>query len=177
MPRKIQVTSTQYQEGFLAFGNTCILSQWTLILQCYLIGCRLERSRWCNLCWSKRLKYYYWLGSLEIARRRFWKFNSKYIESIKIARPTSPPCDTNFKYIKLSQGAEKYDCVYLKYLSSSYISHSFIQVSSRWKLCWFYIFFDNIMPTTSCNSNIVLHWLTIVAWAHTRTIDFAYTYK
>jgi hypothetical protein len=41
----------------------------------------------------------------------------------------------------------------------------------------FKIFFDNIMPTTSCNSNIVLHGLTIVAWAHTRTIDFVYTYK
>jgi hypothetical protein len=26
-----------------------------------------------------------WLESLEIARRRFWKFNSKYIESIKTA--------------------------------------------------------------------------------------------
>ena len=33
------------------------------------------------------------------------------------------------------------------------------------------------MPTTSCNSNIVLKGLAIVAWAHTRTIDFAYTYK
>ena len=41
----------------------------------------------------------------------------------------------------------------------------------------FKIVFENIMPTTSCNSNIVLHGLTIVAWAHTRTIDSVYTYK
>ena len=40
-----------------------------------------------NLCRSKRPKYYYWLESLEIARRRFRKFNSKYIESIKICAP------------------------------------------------------------------------------------------
>jgi hypothetical protein len=36
----------------------------------------------------------------------------------------------------------------------------------------FKFFFVNIMPTTSCNSNIVFQGLTIVAWAHTRTIDF-----
>jgi hypothetical protein len=35
---------------------------------------------------------------LEIARRRFRKFNSKYIESIKIARPIFPPRDTNFPH-------------------------------------------------------------------------------
>jgi hypothetical protein len=62
-----------------------------------------------NLCLSKRPKYYdYWLESLEIARRRFRKFNSKYIESIKIARPISPPRDTNFKYIKLPYIYDKY---------------------------------------------------------------------
>jgi hypothetical protein len=38
------------------------------------------------------------LESLEIARRRFRKFNSKYIESIKIARRRYPPRDTNFPH-------------------------------------------------------------------------------
>jgi hypothetical protein len=51
-------------------------------------------------------------------------------------------------------------------------------VSSRFHHDENYVdFFDNIMPTTSCNSNIVLHELAVVAWAHTRTIDFVYTYK
>ena len=38
------------------------------------------------------------LESLEIARWRFRKFNSKYIESIKIARRRYPPRDTNFPH-------------------------------------------------------------------------------
>jgi hypothetical protein len=36
--------------------------------------------------------------SLEIARWRFQKFNSNYIESIKIARRRYPPRDTNFPH-------------------------------------------------------------------------------
>ena len=38
------------------------------------------------------------LESLEIACRRFQKFNSNYIESIKIARRRYPPRDTNFPH-------------------------------------------------------------------------------
>ena len=38
------------------------------------------------------------LESLEIVRRKFRKFNSKYIESIKIARRRYPPCDTSFPH-------------------------------------------------------------------------------
>jgi hypothetical protein len=38
------------------------------------------------------------LESLEIARQGFQKFNSKYIESIKIARWRYPPRDTNFPH-------------------------------------------------------------------------------
>ena len=38
------------------------------------------------------------LESLQSARGRFLKFNSKYIESIEIARGISPPRNTNFPH-------------------------------------------------------------------------------
>jgi WD40 repeat protein len=45
--------------------------------------------RWALFCSSVFLTLSHtWLDSLEIARRRFRKFNSKYIESIKIVRQT-----------------------------------------------------------------------------------------
>ena len=77
-----------------------------------------------------------------------------------------------------SRRGQKSTIMFIYYtLSPTYISLRFIQVSSRSNYVDFKCFFDNITPTTSCNSNIVLHGLTIVAWAHTRTIDFVYTYK
>ena len=44
------------------------------------------------------LSFYTWLESLQSARGRFRKLNSKYIESIESARGIYPPRNTNFPH-------------------------------------------------------------------------------
>ena len=60
----------------------------------------LAFSIWSFCCWSSIVPGWSPLTveSLEIAQPRFRKFNCEYIENIKIVRPISRLCDTNFPH-------------------------------------------------------------------------------
>jgi hypothetical protein len=69
-----------------------------------------------NLCRSKSPKYYYWQESLEISLRRFRKFNSKYIEGIKICAPDiSAARYKNLKFVSRGGdiGRANFDAFYI----------------------------------------------------------------
>ena len=84
--RKFKHTLTGLYNNFhtcvLLYGSTLFM---TLIprLQSWALFAEISAAR---------------LESLEIARGRFRKFNSKYIESIKSVQGISPPRDTNFPH-------------------------------------------------------------------------------